>query len=66
MVKVLADVPERLEVLVADARRMVRCPHCGFRTAAVHARRRIRVTDLTHGGRPTTLVWERRRFCCTD
>jgi hypothetical protein len=52
VVKVLADVPERLEVLVEDLHRVVRCPHCGFRTAAVHDRRRVRVTDLAYGGGP--------------
>lgn len=66
VVEVLADVPERLEVLVADARRVVRCPHCGFKTASVHDRRRVRVTDLAYGGRPTTLVWERRRLSCDE
>lgn len=66
VVKVLADVPEGLEVLVTDARRVVRCPYCGFKTASVHDRRRVQVTDLTYGGRPTTLVWERRRFCCDE
>jgi len=66
VVEVLADLPERLEVLVADARRVVRCPHCGFKTAAVHDRRRVRVTDLEHGGRRTVLVWQRRRFVCGE
>jgi transposase len=64
--EVLEDLPERLEVLVEDTRSVVRCGHCGFRTRAVHDRRRIRVTDLTYGGRPTTLVWLRRRFRCEE
>ncbi|GIU91576.1 MAG: ISL3 family transposase [Acidimicrobiia bacterium] len=58
------DLPERLEVVVEDTRRVVRCPHCGFRTARVHDRRRVRVRDLTFGGRTTTLVWLRRRLAC--
>jgi transposase len=63
---VSVDVPERLEVVVEDVRSVVRCPHCGFKTRTVHDRRRIRVTDLTYGGRPTTLVWLRRRFVCDE
>lgn len=64
--EVTEDVPERLVVTVEDARRVVRCPHCGLKTQKVHDRKRIRVTDLTHGGRPTTLVWLRRRFSCEE
>jgi transposase len=66
VVEVEVDEPERLGVAVEDVRRVVRCPHCGFRTGAVHDRRRVRVRDLTYGGRPTTLVWLRRRFCCEE
>ena len=63
---VVVDLPERLEVAVADTRSVVRCPHCGFKTTAVHDTRRVRVTDVTYGGRPTTLVWLRRRFHCLE
>ncbi|MGH9054013.1 MAG: ISL3 family transposase [Acidimicrobiia bacterium] len=66
VVAVLEDMPERLVVAVEDARTVARCPHCGFKTQVVHDRRRVRVTDLTYGGRPTTLVWLRRRFCCEE
>ena len=66
VLEVAVDAPERLEVVVEDARSVVRCSHCGFRTRAVHDRRRVRVTDLTCGGRPTTLVWLRRRFRCGE
>ena len=55
---------ERLVVAVSDLRTVVRCAHCGFLTARVHDRRRVRVHDLPHGGRPTVLVWIRRRFVC--
>jgi len=61
---VLEDVVERLVVAVGDVRTVVRCRHCGFLTARVHDRRRQRVHDLPHGGRPTVLVWVRRRFGC--
>jgi transposase len=66
VVEVTVDEAERLEVTVADTRSVVRCAHCGFRTRVVHDRRRVRVVDLTHGGRPTTLVWLRRRFACDE
>jgi len=64
VVEVLEDVVERLVVAVEDLRTVVRCAHCGFLTARVHDRRRVRVHDLPHGGRPTVLVWIRRRFVC--
>lgn len=66
VVEVTEDLPERLVVKVEDTRRVVRCPHCGFKTQKVHDRKRIRVTNLTYGGRPTTLVWLRRRFSCGE
>jgi transposase len=61
---VLVDVIERLVVEVSDSRRVVRCGYCGFTTASVHDRRRVRVHDLPTQGRPTTLIWLRRRFSC--
>jgi len=53
-------------VAVCDVRTVVRCRHCGFLTARVHDRRRVRVHDLPHGGRPTVLMWMRRRFSCSN
>ncbi len=64
LVAVLVDLIERLTVEVADARRVVRCPHCGFKTTRVHDVRRLRVRDLPAHGRPTALEWARRRFVC--
>jgi transposase len=61
---VLVDLIERLVVEIADTRRVVRCPMCGFRTGQVHDRRRLKIHDLPTGGRATTLVWIRRRFVC--
>ena len=66
VVEVAVDTPDRLEVVVEDVRRVTRCPNCGFMTASVHDRRRVRVRDLTFGGRPMVLVWLRRRFCCVN
>jgi transposase len=66
VIAVLVDLVERLVVEIVDTRRVVRCPHCGFKTARVHDTRRFRVRDLPSHGRPTTLVWVRRRFACSE
>src|SRR5680860_661557 len=66
VVAVVADLIERLVIEVADLRRVVRCPDCGFKTARVHDSRRYRVRDLPTQNRPTTLVWVRRRFSCGE
>src|SRR5690606_27499428 len=55
-----------LVVEVADVRRVVRCSWCGFKTARLHDSRRLRVRDLPAHGRPTTLMWIRRRFSCGE
>lgn len=66
VVQVLVDVIEQLVVVVADGRRVVRCPYCGFATGRVHDRRRVTVHDLPTEGRATTLEWMRRRFRCDN
>src|SRR5680860_1609886 len=66
VVAVLVDLVERLVVEIADTRRVVRCPDCGHTTTKVHDRRRLKVRDLPTQGRPTTLVWMRRRFTCAN
>jgi len=66
VIVVLVDLIERLVVEVCDTRRLVRCPHCGFRTGRVHDRRRVKVHDLPAQGRPTRLEWLRRRFDCEN
>ncbi len=63
VIAVLVDLVERLVVRVEDTRRVVRCPHCGFKTSTVHDRRDVRVIDAGER-RPITLVWRRRRFSC--
>jgi transposase len=61
---VLVDTTNRLEVEVTSTRSWSRCPHCGFKTRAVHDRRRRKIRDLPVSGRRTTLMWIRRRFSC--
>jgi transposase len=61
---VVVDLVERLVVEVSDTRRVARCGLCGFMTNKVHDRRRMKVHDLPAQGRPTTLLWIRRRFAC--
>jgi transposase len=63
---VMVDLVEKLVVEVADVRRVVRCPDCGFKTSRVHDHRRVKVVDLPTRGRPTVLVWVRRRFVCDE
>lgn len=64
MVEVLTDVVALLVVAVSDLRSVVRCPHRGFRTHAVHDRLQGKVHDLPQGGSPHGTVWIRRRFSC--
>lgn len=66
VVEVLTDLPDRLEVVIRDLRSVVRCPFCGFKTTKVHETRRVKVRDLAHGGRSTSLLWLRRRFECSS
>jgi transposase len=64
VLEVLVDTPFELKVLVADTRSVLRCPACGQRMTKVHDTRDVVVRDVDFGGRPTTLVWRRRRFVC--
>jgi transposase len=66
VVTVVVDLMERLVIEIVDLRRVVRCPHCGFKTTRVHDTRRLRVHDLPTRGRPTELQWLRRRFACAE
>jgi len=66
VVAVVVDLIERLVVEIVDTRRVVRCPHCGFKTSRVHDSRRLRVRDLPTRGRRTDLEWVRRRFVCAE
>lgn len=64
VLEVVEDLPERLVVAVAAIASVIRCGHCGAKTNRVHATKAVKILDLPHGGRPTTLVWKRRRFRC--
>lgn len=66
VIDVIEDEIESLVVSVTDVRRVSRCPDCGFTTARVHDTRPVRVRDLESHGRPTVLVWQRRRFECGE
>ena len=61
---VVEDTPSVLVVSVESTVRRLRCPYCGFGCFRVHDRRDKKVRDLEVSGRPTTLVWVRRRMGC--
>jgi transposase len=64
VLEVVEDLPEALVVAVVAVSSVIRCSACGFKTSQVHATRKVKVADLPVSGRPTTLVWHRRRFRC--
>lgn len=65
VVSVDVDEPDLLVVRVMDLRSVVRCPECRFRTSTVHETKKVKVRDVPQG-RPTRLIWLRRRFCCEN
>jgi transposase len=64
VLEVEEDLPEALVVSVVAIAAVIRCGRCGAKTNRVHATKLVKVADLPHGGRPTTLLWHRRRFRC--
>jgi transposase len=60
------EIDGELIVDVAVARGEAPCPACGVFSARVKERRRQRVRDDRSFGRPTTLVWFKRRFHCQE
>lgn len=50
---------------VADTRRVLWCPACGYKTSKVHEARRVEIRDLSLGRR-APLVWLQRRFECSN
>ena len=63
---VASDTPSELRVEVESTVRRPRCPRCGFKCHRVHDRRDKKIRDLGVSGRPTTLVWSRRRMACDN
>ena len=61
---VVVDTAGELRVRVESTVSRLRFPHCGFKCHRVHDTREREVRDLEVSGRPTTLVWMRRRFSC--
>ena len=62
--EVIRDDTEAVEVGVETIEATIRCKDCGHKTRSVHQRIPTKVRDLPVLGRPTTLVWARRRFIC--
>ena len=64
VLEVLVDTPDVLGVRVESTETRPRCPYCGFKCHRVHDTREREIRDLEVSGRPTTLVWMRRRMVC--
>ncbi len=62
--KLIRDDTEALEVAVEAIEGTIRCRACEKKTRQVHQVKATKVRDLPVFGRPTTLVWARRRFRC--
>ena len=65
VLEVVQDLPESLVVAVIAVSNVIRCSACGHKTRRVHSTRKVKIADLAVSGRPTTLIWHRRRFRCT-
>ena len=57
---------EQLDLQVELLARATGCPHCGGIELRVKERPRVRVRDLPIAGRPTRLVWRKRRYRCAE
>jgi len=64
VLRVQIDTPSELRVAVESTVMRPRCPALGFRWRRMHDTREREIRDLEASGRPTTLVWRRRRFRC--
>jgi transposase len=65
VVKTVEEHDGELLVAVETKPGPVGCPTCGVR-AESKGRRTTLVRDLEIAGRPTVLVWRKRRFSCKD
>ncbi|MCA1835618.1 MAG: transposase family protein [Actinobacteria bacterium] len=63
VVLAVSEVEGELEQAVETTADLVGCPDCGA-VAELHDRRPTWVRDLPTGGRPVTLVWVKRVWCC--
>lgn len=55
---------EQVEVLVELKAGAGACPDCGCVSTHVHERTDVRVRDIAVHGKPTRLIWRKRRFRC--
>jgi transposase len=60
------QVGERLDLQVESLARAAGCPYCGGIELRIKERPRVRVRDLPIAGRPTRLVWRKRRYRCVE
>ena len=65
LVNQVTEEAGELLVLVETGAGSVGCPRCGTR-AESKGRRTSCIRDLEVAGRPTVLVWKKRRWHCTD
>jgi transposase len=61
----VAEFPDELWISVETTADVVGCARCGVRALA-HERRRVDIRDLPCFGRPTRLIWLKRRWRCAD
>ena len=59
------DYREPFIVHFESRRAVVGCPECGV-VARVKDRPLVTLVDLPINGRPVSLVWHKRRFCCVE
>lgn len=60
-----AEVDGELHVVIETVPEPVGCPDCGV-VAVGHGRLRVRQRDVPIGGRPTVLIWRKRRWRCPE
>jgi transposase len=53
-----------VEVLIEMKARAGACPGCAGLSTRVHERTDVRLRDIAAHGKPTYLVWHKRRFRC--
>jgi hypothetical protein len=65
VLKVLVDLPERVEVVSAICHAWC-VARSGASSRPRSTTRRVRIRDVPRGAQRATLIWLRRRFCCTN